>query len=508
MENQVSHLNSSLEAMVAAIKLLAMTKRARSSLVEAEGMAAAALADVLKLGPPHQNPEPCQIKSISSKYPTYIRTDSGEMQDISDAEDRVVAESIDKSDVELLYDALLDSADERIAALTRVLHAPDDNPQEKAAARAELAHSKAYPELPRRGGTDPEVGGLDELDGKPCGTVRDETVVPREEECVLNLYQTLLTREGSEKRERLQMDVPIGEDTVDKEAMRIELHVQKTYRNLLLKRKADLDTRMEVVWQLLEFYDHAYDLSERKQVLASMMDAAKSVHTLDVEMPAMANNLNTPRLVQLPGKKDLPKNRSLIPIVTLETFDDILTGVYDSPFVTTAEKLFVLIELITTRNRLKQMKTQHRVRTPEAPQGSYPIMVDDNSDEEDTSNAADDEKTSIDDGDADGVDDDFMLMVDKAALPGNSVSLHSKVELIKLSVGQTQAESTDPEEESRPSVAESPLHLDKEHDNTHCHTENAMPTVREAIGERCSIEKQARSPDKIPEPTSPKDMEK
>ena len=165
MGNQVSQLKSSDESAVACLKLLAMSKRVRSSLAEARDMAAAALAAMLKLEPSCGTPEP--VTNISyTAYPRYIRTSSGEIQDIADTEDRLVVESIDNSDVRLFYEALLDSAEERIAALTRVLHAPDDNPQEMTSARAELARSKAYPGLLRLSGRGPEVGDSATLTSK------------------------------------------------------------------------------------------------------------------------------------------------------------------------------------------------------------------------------------------------------------------------------------------------------------------------------------------------------
>ena len=189
---------------------------------------------------------------------------------------------------------------------------------------------------------------------------------------VLDLYQTLLTCEGSPKGDRLHLDTLPDEDAVDKEAMQVELCVQKTYVSLLSEGKASLNTYIEVVWQLIEFYEHAYDLSRGKHAIAFMINAVKSAHTVEVDMKAMAKRLEASQPVTLSytSTDTDPDNLSqMLNIRYLDLRGALLTRIYESPFCTKSEKLCVLIELITTRNRLKQMKAQHCIDTPESSQG-------------------------------------------------------------------------------------------------------------------------------------------
>ena len=176
MGNLSSHLS---EDGSETMKLLAMTRRVRPSPAEAEGMAAAALAVLLKLLPQQEK----------------VTGHKGE------------DDSVDRSDVKLFMEALLVSVDKRIAALTRVLQAPDTDPQEVAAARAELARSKAYPELSESSCQDGDLVGLGE---EPRGSMLDEAVLPKMEKCALELYQTLLSPEKSEEGDQPELDIRLG----------------------------------------------------------------------------------------------------------------------------------------------------------------------------------------------------------------------------------------------------------------------------------------------------------
>ncbi|KAF0308380.1 hypothetical protein FJT64_020390 [Amphibalanus amphitrite] len=101
-------------------------------------------------------------------------------------------------------EALITSLDERIAALTRVLEAPEDDPVEMAAARAALARSKAYPKLE-------EWRPFEEASTRETHrSVLGGGVQPSEEACVLALYRDLLN--GGEPGEA-ECNTSTGEDT-------------------------------------------------------------------------------------------------------------------------------------------------------------------------------------------------------------------------------------------------------------------------------------------------------
>ncbi|KAF0308942.1 hypothetical protein FJT64_019889 [Amphibalanus amphitrite] len=133
-------------------------------------------------------------------------------------------------EVNLFSEALSASLDERIAALTRVLDAPNDDPAEMADARAALARSKAYPKLD-------EWRPLEEASTRETyRSVLGGGVLPSEEACVLSLYRDLLN--GGEPGEA-ECDTSTGEDTVDKEELRIELEAQKIHKKYIAKKSME-----------------------------------------------------------------------------------------------------------------------------------------------------------------------------------------------------------------------------------------------------------------------------
>ncbi|KAF0313931.1 hypothetical protein FJT64_015553 [Amphibalanus amphitrite] len=130
----------------------------------------------------------------------------------------------------LCRQALIASADERIAALTRVLEAPDDDPAEMAAARAALARSKAYPQLE-------EWRPIEEVSTRETyRSILGGGVLPSEEACALALYRDLLNGGGPGEAD---CSTSTGEDILDKEVLRYELEAQKIYKQYYSERVSD-----------------------------------------------------------------------------------------------------------------------------------------------------------------------------------------------------------------------------------------------------------------------------
>ena len=330
------------ETPAACVKLLAMTKNVRTSLSEAKGIAAAALAVVLKLGPQDQE----------------IRTSRTPEELLSGA-------PVHRSEVLLYYEALIDSVDERIAALTRVLQAPDDNPQEVAAARAQLARSKAYPGPVRATDSqaDSSAGRSEETYG---GSVLDGVVLSKEERWALELYQALLTRDESGKGDRPEFDIPSGGDKTDKEALRIELDVQKIYRSRLSKGMVRPDTHTEELQPAHDPYVHAQLLKKEKEAMFPMMNAAKTVPSMKVENIVMTSSPKPSGLITLPPYLGHLQNQPKVKQYIETAINPQLRADYESyksPFGTKAEKLCDLINIISNRNEREQIIARFGAQT-------------------------------------------------------------------------------------------------------------------------------------------------
>ncbi|KAF0313933.1 hypothetical protein FJT64_015556 [Amphibalanus amphitrite] len=170
---------------------------------------------------------------------------------VPQTDNHVVEGSKDAESIKDLYSlcrqALIASADERIAALTRVLEAPDDDPAELAAARAALARSKSHPELE-------EWRPFEEVNTRETyRSVLGGGVLPSEEACALALYRDLLNGGGLGEAEcntstgedttatdkdstaKAEDSTSTGEDAVDKEVLRYELEAQKIYKQYVIE---------------------------------------------------------------------------------------------------------------------------------------------------------------------------------------------------------------------------------------------------------------------------------
>ncbi|KAF0308943.1 hypothetical protein FJT64_019890 [Amphibalanus amphitrite] len=174
-------------------KVLAMTRRPRTCQTDLSGEVPAAAVDAAMAVSPggYQYSKPAEALVAALRAVPQIVRPRGD-------------ESILELD-SLSLEALNASADERIAALTRVLKAPDDDPAEMAAARAALARSKAYPKLE-------EWRPFEEVSTRETyRSVLGGGVLPSEEACVLALYRDLLN--GGEPGEA-ECNTSTGEDTV------------------------------------------------------------------------------------------------------------------------------------------------------------------------------------------------------------------------------------------------------------------------------------------------------
>ena len=176
--------------------------------------------------------------------------------------------SLGREDVCQFFEAVIAGVDERIAALTRVLEAPEDDPAETAAAHEALLRSKAYPQL--------------DDDDPPSSWPADspERLEKQVQMCALKLYRALLN--GGELDDTWS-STATSADTFNKEEARIELHAQKIYRTKVLG--TDLPTLMEDEFhKLLDMLKYVNGLSEDKADIGFIMDATKYVTVQDVQL--------------------------------------------------------------------------------------------------------------------------------------------------------------------------------------------------------------------------------
>ncbi|KAF0314254.1 Methionine-R-sulfoxide reductase B1-A [Amphibalanus amphitrite] len=222
------------------------------------GEARAAAVDAAMAVSPVDQQYPRPVRALAAALQAVPQTD---VQELEGSRDDVSTEA---RDVRLCIEA---SVDERIAALTRVLEAPEDDPAEMAAARAALARSKAYPKLE-------EWRPFEEINTRETyRSVLGGGVLPNEEACVLAMYRDLLnggepgeaecstsngedstsngedstakaecststgedsTSNGEDSTASPECNTSTGEDTVDKEELRIELEMQEMYKRWTL----------------------------------------------------------------------------------------------------------------------------------------------------------------------------------------------------------------------------------------------------------------------------------
>ncbi|KAF0308940.1 hypothetical protein FJT64_019887 [Amphibalanus amphitrite] len=197
------------------IKVLAMTRLPRTCQTDLSGEVPAAAVDAAMAVSPGGDQEPRPDEALVAALRAVPQTVRPSMEGSWDDE------SVEKDNYFLYLEALIASLDERIASLKRVLEAPDDDYAEMAAALAALARSKAYPKLE-------EWRPFEEVSTRETyRSVLGGGVLPREEACVLALYRDLLN--GGEPGEA-ECSTSTGEETVDKEELRIELEIQKMCR--------------------------------------------------------------------------------------------------------------------------------------------------------------------------------------------------------------------------------------------------------------------------------------
>ncbi|KAF0288080.1 S-antigen protein [Amphibalanus amphitrite] len=178
------------------IKVLAMTRRPRTCQTDLSGEIPAAAVDAAMAVPPDCDQEPRLAGALAAALRAVPQTDGPSMEGSWDV--------ASDEEVNLFREALIASVDDRIAALTRVLDAPEDDPAEMAAARAALARSKAYPKLE-------EWRPFEEVSTRETyRSVLGGGVLPSEEACVLALYRDLLN--GGEPGET-DCSTSTGEDS-------------------------------------------------------------------------------------------------------------------------------------------------------------------------------------------------------------------------------------------------------------------------------------------------------
>ncbi|KAF0308946.1 hypothetical protein FJT64_019893 [Amphibalanus amphitrite] len=217
------------------IKVLAMTRLPRSCQTDLSGEARAAAVDAAMAVSPGGDQEPRPFEALVAALRAVPQTEKPEVGGSRDNE------SVEKDAYSLCREALITSLDERIATLTRVLDAPDDDPVEMAAARAALARSKAYPKLE-------EWIPLEEITTRETHrSVLGAGVLPSEEACVLALYRDLLnggepgeaecsTSTGEDSTASPECNTSTGEDTLNKECLRLELKMQEIHKKFIVKR--------------------------------------------------------------------------------------------------------------------------------------------------------------------------------------------------------------------------------------------------------------------------------
>ncbi|KAF0311175.1 hypothetical protein FJT64_017995 [Amphibalanus amphitrite] len=214
-------------------KILAMTRRSQNHQTDLSGEVTAAAVDAAMAVSPDAEQYAMPAAALAAALQALPQSDRPEMEG---SWDDVFAESENCS---LCREALIASLDERIATLTRVLEAPDDDPAEMAAARAALARSRAYPHLE-------EWRPYEERTTRE--TYRSALgggVLPSEEACVLALYRDLLN--GGEPGEA-ECNTSTGEDTVDKEDLKHELVLQKTHRQLTGSDLNSYELKTAMMW--------------------------------------------------------------------------------------------------------------------------------------------------------------------------------------------------------------------------------------------------------------------